>query len=366
MPATLDRHSAPVIPPSALGVITNIEGQALTHDDRELLRSPAVSGLILFSRNFSSIEQLQSLSADVKTMRPDLPLFVDQEGGRVQRFREGFTRLPAMLSLETLWLEQPQLAVDAAQKLGWLMAWELGCCGVDVSFAPVLDIERGVSRVIGDRGFATDAARVSLLTRAFVAGMADAGMKAVGKHFPGHGAIEADSHLEFPVDLRSLAQLDYDMRPFRYLIQHGVMAGVMPAHVLYPALDNRHTAGFSSRWMQMLRQSLGFNGVIFSDDLSMAGAAHYGDYAVRTELAAQAGCQALVTCNDRDGAWAVIHTVERLQSQNFSSLSLLDWCRDQPDSFRQQQAQAEQIRTALVDAGLIAADPCHFIMKEHV
>lgn len=364
MSATLE--SASEVSPAALGVITNIEGQALNSDDRDLLRSAAVSGLILFSRNFSHVEQLQALAAEVKTVRPDLPLFVDQEGGRVQRFRDGFTRLPAMLSLETVWLEQPQLALDAAHKLGWLMAWELGCCGVDVSFAPVLDIERGISRVIGDRGFATDAARVTLLASAFVEGMAAVGMKAVGKHFPGHGAIEADSHLEFPVDLRSLAQLDYDMRPFRALIADAGIAGVMPAHVLYPALDKHHTAGFSLRWMQLLRQSLGFNGVIFSDDLSMAGAAHYGDYAVRTELAAQAGCQALVTCNDRAGAWQVIATVERLKEQGFAPLSLQGWCRDQPESFHQQQAKADQVRTALINAGLIAADACHFILNEHV
>lgn len=364
-------HCSPAGVTAGIGVITNIEGTVLTEDDRRLLQSPVVSGLILFSRNFTDTDQLRTLSASVKALRPDLALFVDQEGGRVQRFKEGFTRLPPMQSLEPLWRDSPQLVLQCSRNLGWLMAWELGCCGVDTSFAPVLDVERGISRVIGDRAFGSDPARVALLAQAFVTGMALMGMKAVGKHFPGHGAIEADSHLEFPIDRRSLAQLDYDMRPFRHLINAGVLPGVMPAHVLYPSLDGQHTAGFSFRWMTLLRDALGFDGVVFSDDLSMAGAAQYGDYSVRAELAVKAGCQALVTCNDRAGAWEVVHAVEAMiarspssssagsgvaSSSGYTPLSLSGWCRKSPAYFKQQQEHADSIRAELMTAGLIQTD----------
>lgn len=338
--------------PGALGVITNIEGTDITTDDRDLIQNPAVSGLILFSRNYESPQQLKALSQSIKALRPDMPLFVDQEGGRVQRFRKGFTHLPPMLELECLWRVNPVKAKQGAENMGWLMATELAQCGVDVSFAPVLDVERGVSRVIGDRAFATDAARVTLLAGAFIQGMQKAGMKAVGKHFPGHGAIAADSHLEFPVDNRSLAQLDYDMRPFRQLIAQGVLGGIMPAHVLFPALDARHTAGFSSAWLGLLCHQIGFQGLIFSDDLSMAGAAHYGGYRVRAQLAAEAGCHALVVCNDRVGAWEIIDAVSKLHRGEFSTLLLHDWCLPV-----KQQTQTEQrirdVRESLRQVGLL-------------
>ena len=352
------QRAEPVIRP--LGVITNIEGTSLTADDNALIQDRAVSGLILFSRNYDNPHQLKQLSDAIKALRPDMPLFVDQEGGRVQRFREGFTRLPPMLELQRCWQQSSALAKHSAEQLGWLMAAELALCGVDVSFAPVLDIERGVSRVIGDRAFATDAALVTELAGAFITGMNRVGMKAVGKHFPGHGAIEADSHLEWPVDQRSLAQLDYDMRPFRSLTAQGLLQGIMPAHVLFPALDRTHTAGFSAAWLQLLKQQVGFDGVIFSDDLSMAGAAHYGSYQQRAHLAAAAGCHALVVCNDRAGAWEIIETVRHKQDSDkcsdgrFHALDLQDWCLNQTSAALLHRDIAD-VRQSLQQSGLISA-----------
>ncbi|MDO6681492.1 beta-N-acetylhexosaminidase [Oceanobacter sp. 5_MG-2023] len=310
---------------AAVGVVADLLGTQLLKEDWPVLESEALSGLILFGRNYQNPQQLQRLTADVRQLRPDLPLFVDQEGGRVQRFREGFTRLPAMALLGQWFQSDPEAAQTLAHDIGWLMATELAACGVDVSFAPVLDIERGCSQVIGDRAFATHAAVVSVLAAALVDGMAAAGMQAVGKHFPGHGAVIADSHRELPVDYRSLAQLDYDMRPFQHLIASGRMAGVMPAHVIYPALDSAQTAGFSRRWLTLLRQQLAFSGVIFSDDLTMEGAASYGSYRQRAELAMTAGCNALVVCNRQSGELEVLQHVEQALAQGRPRLDLSDW-----------------------------------------
>ena len=356
--ALTSNQAMPVVQP--IGVITNIEGTALTADDKALIQNEAVSGLILFTRNYETPEQLKQLSNAIKALRPGMPLFVDQEGGRVQRFRDGFTRLPPMLDLERLWHESPVQARMSAERLGQLMSMELAVCGVDVSFAPVLDIERGVSRVIGDRAFATNAALVAELAGAFITGMNRVGMKAVGKHFPGHGAIEADSHLEFPVDQRSPAQLDYDMRPFRQLISRGLLDGIMPAHVLFPAVDRIHTAGFSASWMTLLKQQIGFDGLIFSDDLSMAGAAHYGSYQKRARLAAAAGCHALVVCNDRAGAWEIVEEVTYLKraGSGFSSLDLSDWCLNHGldrDVAEHMSTEISEVRQLLQESGLIAA-----------
>ncbi|WP_221797999.1 beta-N-acetylhexosaminidase [Oceanobacter mangrovi] len=313
------------LPSQPVGVIADLIGPQLLEADLPVLQSPALTGLILFGRNYQNPQQLQQLLADVRKVRPGLPVFVDQEGGRVQRFREGFTRLPAMGRLGELFARQPQQARQAAGWLGELMALELALAGVDVSFAPVLDIERGCSKVIGDRSFGFDAAVVTALAGCFIGGMHAVGMKAVGKHFPGHGAVEADSHLELPVDHRNLAQLDYDMRPFRSLNQQGLLDGVMPAHVVYPAFDSERTAGFSPRWMQLLRQQLGFDGVVFSDDLTMQGAAAAGSYAERALLAMAAGCNALVVCNLPEGELEVLQQVERLLQQGAELLDLSGW-----------------------------------------
>lgn len=308
----------------AIGVVADIAGLQLSAEDHEFLRQPELSGLIFFARNYQSPQQLHELTASIRKLRPDLLLCVDQEGGRVQRFREGFTRLPPMLVLEQIHQRNPQQALALAQELGWLMAAEVRACGVHLSFAPVLDIERDVSQVIGDRAFGHDAATVTRLAGAFIAGMQQAGMAAVGKHFPGHGAVAADSHLALPVDERSMDELETDLRPFAGLIATGQLAGIMPAHVVYPAVDPHYTAGFSAFWLQeILRRQLQFEGVIFSDDLSMAGAASAGDYTGRTQAAAAAGANALLVCNDRSAAQQVVDAVRELRTTGeFTRLSL--------------------------------------------
>ena len=325
--------------PLSVGVIADIAGTQLTDADKAFITQPEISGLIFFARNYTSPEQLAALAADILALRPDLLLCVDQEGGRVQRFRDGFTRLPPMLKLESLYRNDPVLAEKTAHELGWLMASEVRACGVHLSFAPVLDIERDCSQVIGDRAFGHDAEVVTLLASAFVRGMNEAGMSAVGKHFPGHGAVVADSHLALPVDERSRDELDYDMRPFAELNSRGLLAGVMPAHVVYPAVDAVHTAGFSQRWLQqILRTELQFSGVIFSDDLTMAGAASVGSYADRAQAAVAAGANALVVCNVREGAQQVVDAVRQWRAEQalvcHLDLSALQGPRCAPDPQR--------------------------------
>lgn len=326
---------------TGIGVIADIESTRISSSDIEILQSPALSGVILFARNYENPQQLKQLASDIRAIRVDLPIFADQEGGRVQRFREGFAKLPPMLNLGERFSDHPDLTLEASRRLGALMAGELFNHGVDVSFAPVLDIERGCSRVIGDRAFGWNSAVVSLLTESFVAGMVEIGMPAVGKHFPGHGAVEADSHLELPVDGRYLCQLDYDMRPFRYLSDRELLQGVMPAHVLYPAVDSKKTSGFSSRWVSLLREQVGFAGVIFSDDLSMLGAANAGTYGDRADLAVGAGCNALVVCNNRDGVQEVLKCVESLLREAGEKLDLAHWqvSRSVSNSFLNEQQQ---------------------------
>lgn len=298
----------------AIGVIADIASTQLAAEDIEFLQQPELSGLIFFARNYQNPEQLKQLTESISTLRPDLLLCVDQEGGRVQRFREGFTRLPAMLRLAERYAKDPVEALNLAQDIGYLLASELLSCGVHLSFTPVLDIERGVSQVIGDRALGMDADTVLALARALIAGLNEQGMAAVGKHFPGHGAIAADSHLALPIDDRTFDELSYDMQPFSALIREQKLLGVMPAHVLYPQVDAQHTAGFSAYWLkEILRKKLAFSGVIFSDDLSMQGAASVGGYAQRSDAAQQAGANALLVCNNRDAAWEVIHA---LRAQN--------------------------------------------------
>ena len=307
-----------------VGVVADIDGTELTAADREFLQQPEICGLIFFARNYQSPQQLKALTSDILSLRPDLLLCVDQEGGRVQRFREGFTRLPPMLALEKEYQHNREQALTLAHELGWLMAAELRQQGVHLSFAPVLDIETDVSQVIGDRAFGHDAATVIALASAFVRGMNEAGMAAVGKHFPGHGAIAADSHLALPVDPRSRIELNDDIEPFQILMSAGLLAGIMPAHVIYPAVDSDNTAGFSAQWLQnILRTELQFNGVIFSDDLSMAGAASVGGYGERAACAMNAGANALLVCNDRAAATEVVAAVgKQLNTSGWQRLSL--------------------------------------------
>lgn len=290
----------------------DIAGLSLTAADRVLLQNPQVGGLILFSRNYQSTTQLTELVREIRACAPQILIAVDQEGGRVQRFKEGFTRLPAMASLGTLYQDDSDTACEIAVQLGWLMAAELICYGVDISFAPVLDINFGVSEVIGDRAFATNPQDITALAGAFIRGMRAAGMASTGKHFPGHGWVVADSHLAIPIDERSLAEIEtQDLMPFTQLMQQGLDA-VMPAHVIYQQVDPR-PAGFSSYWIrQRLREEIGFGGVVFSDDLTMKGASVAGGFEDRAEQALDAGCDMLLVCNNRPAALQVLRYLEKI------------------------------------------------------
>ncbi|TKB45770.1 beta-N-acetylhexosaminidase [Thalassotalea mangrovi] len=293
--------------------MVDVEGLELTVQDREILAHPMVGGLILFSRNYQDTEQVRELTRQIKAVNPNILIGVDQEGGRVQRFRQGFTKLPAMGKviararlLCNTESKAHELASELAQDLGWLMATEVLNVGVDISFAPVLDID-DISDVIGDRGFDIEPQVVTSLAGAFIRGMNQAGMQATGKHFPGHGSVKEDSHVAMPVDRRSESSIfNHDMSVFRTLIESNSLGAIMPAHVIYPDVDHR-PVGFSPVWLKdVLRKQLGFNGVIFSDDLSMKAASVAGGYVERCEAALDAGCDMLLLCNDRQGVEQVL------------------------------------------------------------
>lgn len=288
-------------------LMVDIAGTWLTSEDRQFLRQPEVGGLIIFARNIESPRQVRELSASIRAIRPDLLLAVDQEGGRVQRLRQGFVRLPAMRAIA----DNPN-AEFLAEQCGWLMATEVLAVGLDLSFAPVLDLDYQRSAVVGSRSFEGDPERAALLAGAFIRGMNDAGMAATGKHFPGHGWAEADSHVAIPNDERSLETIRAnDLVPFARLSKQ--LAAVMPAHVIYPKVDAQ-PAGFSRRWLQeILRGELDFGGVIFSDDLSMAGAHVVGDAASRIEAALTAGCDMGLVCNDRAAAELALSAAQRMK-----------------------------------------------------
>jgi len=280
-------------------VMLDVAGTELTDEDRKRLAHPLVGGVILFARNYETPEQLASLTHEIHALRqPPLLICVDHEGGRVQRFREGFTVLPAMRELGAAWNEDPKRARRLAESVGYVLAAELRARGVDLSFTPVLDVDHGNSSVIGDRAFHSDPAAIGELGTGLMRGLRHGGMSAVGKHFPGHGHVKADSHHEMPVDERPLAALEEaDLKPFRRLIENG-LGGIMPAHVVYPEIDDK-PAGFSAIWLkQILRRQLGFNGMIFSDDLSMEGASTAGGVVERAFAAVRAGCDMVLVCND--------------------------------------------------------------------
>lgn len=282
-------------------VVLDVAGLALDAQERRRLSHPLVGGLILFARNFESRQQLVALTAEIKEIRPDVLIAVDHEGGRVQRFRtDGFTHLPPMRSLGELWMQDAMRATDAATATGFVLASELRACGVDFSFTPVLDLDHGASTVIGERSFHRDPRVVSLLAKSLMQGLLLAGMSSCGKHFPGHGFVEADSHVAIPVDKRSLkAILAEDAKPFEWLSLS--LSAVMPAHVIYPKVDAR-PASFSRRWLhEVLRERLRFGGAIFSDDLGMAGARMLEGqpigYTEAALTALNAGCDLVLLCN---------------------------------------------------------------------
>ena len=295
----------------ALGpVMMGISGTRLAADERELLRHPAVGGVILFDRNYADPDQLRELAREIHVLRnPQLLIAVDQEGGRVQRFRAGFTALPAAGTFGERYDSDHDAARALAEDFGWVMAVELRACGIDFSFAPVLDLGTGQSRVIGDRALHARPEAVVSLARAMVRGMSAAGMSAVGKHFPGHGSVAEDSHVEMPVDRRDLQSIRAaDLVPFARMIRDALPA-VMAAHVCYPAVDDQ-PAGYSRVWLErVLRGELGFGGAIFSDDLGMSAACGAGDMAARTRCSLAAGCDMVLICNDRPGAEAALEAL---------------------------------------------------------
>ena len=280
-------------------LMVDVAGTALTREDREMLAHPLVGSVILFTRNYADPEQLQRLVQDIHAVRtPPLLVAVDHEGGRVQRFRPGFSALPALRRIGHRLRSRRRAGLETRAPPRLADGGGAAGLGVDFSFAPCVDLDYGVSEIIGDRAFHRRAESVARLAVAYMHGMRDAGMQATAKHFPGHGAVVADSHLALPVDRRELADLGDDLMPYRWLIDNGLPA-VMVAHVLFPAVDAL-PASFSARWVGgVLRGELGFTGAVFADDLSMAGAASIGDIVSRATQALAAGCDVLPVCNDR-------------------------------------------------------------------
>ena len=282
-------------------VMLDVVGTTLAADDLRRIQHPLTGGVILFARNYKDRAQLTALCAAIHAARPGVLIAVDHEGGRVQRFRtDGFTRLPAMRLLGQLWERDVLAACKAATALGYVLATELRACGVDLSFTPVLDLDYGESGVIGDRAFHRDPRIVTMLAKSVNHGLALAGMANCGKHFPGHGFVKADSHIEIPVDERDPKEIvKEDAAPYGWLGMS--LAAVMPAHVIYPEFD-KHPAGFSKKWLTLLRKDMGFEGVIFSDDLSMEGASVAGNVVQGAHAALKAGCDMVLICNAPDKA----------------------------------------------------------------
>lgn len=347
-------------------VMLDVVGTELTAEDIRRIRHPLTGGVILFARNFESRGQITALAKAIHHAKPNVLVAVDHEGGRVQRFKsDGFTRLPAMRKLGELWDRDVLQATRAVTDVGYVLAAELRACGIDLSFTPVLDLDYGESGVIGDRAFHRDPRVVTLLAKSLNHGLALAGMANCGKHFPGHGYVKADSHIAIPVDKRSLkAILSEDAAPYGWL---GLgLAGIMPAHVIYPKVDEL-PAGFSKKWLTMLREKFGFQGVIFSDDLSMEGAAMEGGVVAGAHAALKAGCDMVLICNAPDKADILLEQLDlgcmpdpaasaaRLQAV-LPADAALPWDALQQDG---RYCAAKRTVAALVEGGelLASADP---------
>ena len=306
-------------------IMMDVSAYSLTDTERAQLAKPSIGGVILFSRNFESIDQIKALITSIRAVKSALLIAVDHEGGRVQRFREGFTHLPAMAKLGNVYDRDPDLALEQAFSCGFVLAHELLELGVDFSFAPVLDVDYGQSSVIGDRAFHSNPKAIVALAGGLIDGMHEAGMKCVGKHFPGHGFVAADSHLDLPIDDRSMTELMPDMAPFKELANQGLDA-VMPAHIIYSQVDDK-PAGFSEKWIkQILQDQLGFSGVVFSDDLSMQGAFFIENIKDRVSVSLNSGCDMVLICNHPEMVAEVIDTdwglSEKLQSmQGYKSFN---------------------------------------------
>lgn len=350
------------------GPITlDVLGHELNAEDRRRILHPLTGGIILFGRNFANRKQLTKLTADIKKLRPDVLISIDHEGGRVQRAKtDGFTHLPAMRKLGELWLaktksthaaESAALAMAAATACGYVLATELRACGVDFSFTPVLDLDFARSGVIGDRSFSRDPQIVFALAKSLNEGLRLAGMANCGKHFPGHGWAEADSHVAIPVDQRSLAEiLNDDAKPYEWLDLS--LASVMPAHVIYPKVD-KNPAGFSKIWLHsILRQELGFEGVIFSDDLSMEGASVVGSVVKGAEMALEAGCDAVLICNRPDLADQLLSKLKVSKAKQVESATRLNRLMPQAPALSweslQKEAEYQHAKGLLGQLGLIA------------
>lgn len=336
-------------------LMVDVQGLELTPDDIRLLQSPAVGGVILFSRNFFDRQQLQALTRQIHALRnPKLLIAIDQEGGRVQRLRNTFTELPPMASFGNIYRQDRSRAIRLAETGGWLMAVELLEVGIDFSFAPVVDLNFGANDVIGDRSFDRDVDVVSVLANAWIRGMRRAGMGSVAKHFPGHGGVSVDSHVSLPVDNREIGDLLIDdLVPFQRVIEHGVN-GVMSAHIVFDHIDQQ-PATFSHYWLQtVLREQLAFKGAVFSDDLSMGAVCDYGDVIQRSQMALRAGCDMVLICNcPADAQYACANMKEPLSATSLSRLLPFHGKLAQdPNLAARKAAAAQNIADLLPDSGI--------------